>query len=98
MDAIDRRLMQLQMERLSVSRDQAADKSGGASGGVGVTAETGSSDGTTASARLRDLDAKIEALQRQQQELRGRWDLERAGLEKLQNIKNQVTGLIRYIH
>ena len=66
MDELDRKIIQLQMERLSVARDEA---------------------GTP---RLAALDEQITALQRQQQEIKGRWELERAGVNRLQEIKNQI--------
>lgn len=65
-DELDRRIIQLQMERLSVARDDSV------------------------SPRLVALDSGISALQRQQSELKSRWDLERAGVTRLQEIKNQI--------
>ena len=67
---MDRKIIQLQMERLSISRDEAED--------------------VTASPRLQTLDAKIGNLKRQQQNLKNRWDEERAGVNKLQEIKNKI--------
>lgn len=66
-DELDRRIIQLQMERLSVGRDE----------------EEGS-------LRLSQLDSQITSLQRQQADLKGRWELERAGVTKIQEIKNQI--------
>lgn len=43
-----------------------------------------------ASPRLTAIDSQLETLQRQQQELRSRWELERAGVTRLQELKNQI--------
>ena len=40
--------------------------------------------------RLSQLDSQISSLQRQQADLKGRWELERAGVTKIQEIKNQI--------
>ena len=66
MDELDRRIIQLQMERLSIARDEAG------------------------SSRLDELDRLISSLQRDQQEMKSRWELERAGVNRLQEIKNQI--------
>jgi ATP-dependent Clp protease ATP-binding subunit ClpB len=42
------------------------------------------------SLRLSQLDSQITSLQRQQADLKGRWELERAGVTKIQEIKNQI--------
>jgi len=73
-DELDRRIVQLQMERLSVGRDE--------------------SEG---SARLGSLDSQILALQRQQETLKARWDLERAGVTKIQEVKNQIDSTMTAI-
>ena len=73
-DELDRRIVQLQMERLSVGRDEAA-----------------------GSARLNSLETQISDLQRQQATLKSRWDLERAGVNKIQEIKEQIDSTITAI-
>jgi len=65
-DEIDRKIIQLQMERLSIARDD------------------------TNSPRLAAIDAQIVGFQRQQQELTSRWNQERAGVTRLQELKNQI--------
>ena len=65
-DELDRKIIQLQMERLSIARDEAG------------------------SQRLTSLDDQISALQRQQEGLKQVWDSERAGVTRLQEIKNQI--------
>merc|ERR1711871_1379513 len=68
-DELDRKIIQLQMERLSLARDEAGSK------------------------RLENLDDQIGALQRQQEELRSRWELERSGVTKIQEIKEQIDSV-----
>lgn len=65
-DEIDRKIIQLQMERLSIARDDAN------------------------SPRLAAIDSQIVGFQRQQQELTSRWNQERAGVTRLQEVKNQI--------
>eukprot|EP00598_Pedospumella_elongata_P011640 CAMPEP_0185007566 /NCGR_PEP_ID=MMETSP1098-20130426/87435_1 /TAXON_ID=89044 /ORGANISM="Spumella elongata, Strain CCAP 955/1" /LENGTH=889 /DNA_ID=CAMNT_0027535913 /DNA_START=138 /DNA_END=2807 /DNA_ORIENTATION=- len=65
-DEIDRKIIQLQMERHSVSRDEAE------------------------SPRLSVIDTQLNELQRQQQELRSKWEIERAGVTRLQELKEQI--------
>jgi ATP-dependent Clp protease ATP-binding subunit ClpB len=69
-DEIDRRLIQLQMERMSIARDN------------------------TDPARLGALDQTIKALQKEQQDLKERWDVERAGVNRLQTLKNQIDATV----
>eukprot|EP00981_Chlorochromonas_danica_P006331 scaffold1365_cov163-Ochromonas_danica.AAC.21 len=66
LDELDRKIIQLQMERLSVARDEAN------------------------SPRLKTIDTQIEGFQKQQENLRARWDAERAGVSRLQELKNQI--------
>jgi len=73
MDELDRRIIQLQMERLSIARDEAG------------------------SSRLDELDRSISSLQRDQQEMKSRWELERAGVNRLQEIKNQIDATLTQI-
>ncbi len=42
------------------------------------------------SPRLTLLDEQIEAVHRKGADIRGRWELERAGVSRLQEIKNQI--------
>jgi ATP-dependent Clp protease ATP-binding subunit ClpB len=72
-DELDRKLIQLQMERLSIARD--ADDSD----------------------RLKLIDNQISILQRQQQELTQKWNSERAGVTRLQEIKNQIDATMTQI-
>jgi len=65
-DELDRKLIQLSMERLSLARDDAD------------------------SVRLKLIDSEIAKLQKEAQSLRHRWDLERSGVNKIQEIKNKI--------
>ena len=65
-DELDRRIIQLQMERLSLERDEKGSK------------------------RLTLLDAELGRLERELQELTARWELERAGVSSIQELKNQI--------
>jgi ATP-dependent Clp protease ATP-binding subunit ClpB len=69
-DQLDRKLIQLQMERMSIARDA----------GEG-------------SARLTNLDEQIKDVSRQQEELTRRWELERSGVNRLQEIKNEIDAV-----
>lgn len=70
LDELDRKIIQLQMERLSVARDEQN------------------------SPRLQTIDAQIQTLQKQQEDLRARWNQERAGVVRLQELKNQIDATI----
>jgi len=65
-DELDRKIIQLQMERLSVARDDAN------------------------SPRVASIDLQLNDLNRQAEELKRRWELERAGVSRLQELKNQI--------
>jgi len=65
-DEIDRKVIQLQMERLSIARDNED------------------------TARLQSVDDQIATLTREQQELTDAWNAERSGVNRLQEIKNEI--------
>ena len=65
-DQLDRRIIQLQMERLSIARDDEG------------------------SQRLKLLDSQIESLTREAESLRSRWETERAGVSRLQNLREKI--------
>jgi ATP-dependent Clp protease ATP-binding subunit ClpB len=75
-DEIDRRIIQLEMERLSLNSDY-----------------EGSEDttrGRTEGVRLTGIDAELENLQRQQQELNMRWLAEKGGVDRLKSVKTDI--------
>jgi ATP-dependent Clp protease ATP-binding subunit ClpB len=49
------------------------------------------------SARLADLDAQITSLTKQVEEMRGRWELEREGVNRLQDLKNKIDATLTQI-
>lgn len=69
-DELDRKILQIEMERLSISRDE--------------------KNNNNNNPRIASLDSQLLLLRQQQQELRGRWDEERAGVNKIQEIKNNI--------
>ena len=73
LDELDRKIVQLQMERLSIARD---DKE---------------------SPRLKVIDANLDKLQKQSQDLRTRWEEEREGVHRLQDLKNQIDATMTAI-
>ena len=54
-------------------------------------------DETEGSPRIVSLDGSISTLQRQQEVLKSRWELERAGVTRLQDIKNQIDEMMTKI-
>jgi ATP-dependent Clp protease ATP-binding subunit ClpB len=69
-DEIDRKIIQLQMERMSVARDDVKDEK--------------------VVSRVASLDEQILALQKSGQGLRESWEAEKAGVMRLQDLKNQI--------
>lgn len=83
LDEISRRIIQLQMERLSISRD------------LETKEETKSNTkevraANSDNARLRVIDTDLEDLKREEQELLNRWQREKAGVKRVQEIKNDI--------
>lgn len=72
-DDLERRIIQLQMEILSVSRDDPN------------------------SIRLSQLNGQLLTLQKQSEELKNVWEIERAGVTKLQELKNQIDITVNQI-
>merc|ERR1711871_1530719 len=65
-DQLERRIIQLQMERLSIARDDEESK------------------------RLIRLDSEIERLTREAESLRSRWETEKAGVSRLQELREKI--------
>lgn len=66
LDELDRKVLQLEMERLSIARDDAA------------------------SPRLANIDNQLSSLNRERDNLKQRWNAERAGVTKIKELKNQI--------
>lgn len=54
-------------------------------------------DESETSPRIISLDGQISTLQREQEVLKSRWELERAGVTRLQDIKNQIDEMMTKI-
>jgi len=78
LDEIDRRIIQLEMERLSLRSD--AEKGKDAGEEVSLDAE----------ARLRKLDGELTTLQLESDALNTRWQAEKGGVDKLQVLKERI--------
>ena len=76
LDEIDRKILQLEMERLSLKSDFEVDE--------GMPLAQLEAD------RLRKIDSKLELLKMQQSELTKRWELEKGGVAKMTELKEQV--------
>lgn len=79
LDELDRRIIQLEMERLSLQADAAAE-------------DDNSIGGVTD--RLRKIDREIEELQDESDELTRRWELEKGGVDRLQDVKEQISQVL----
>lgn len=79
LDEIDRRIVQLEMERLSLKSD--ADK-------YEQDKSSKASDG--ANDRLRKIDEELMDLKIQQDDLNAKWIAERGGVDRLQEIKEKI--------
>ena len=76
LDEIDRKVIQLEMERLSLQSD-AEDED----------------EYSAASERLRKLDEQITQLKIDQEELNARWQMERGGVDRLQELKERIASV-----
>jgi len=74
LDEIDRRIIQLEMERLSLQSD--AEKEGPST--------------SNASSRLRKIDSELTALKVQQDDLTAKWMYERGGVDKITELKEKI--------
>lgn len=76
LDEIDRKILQYEMERLSLKSDYEGDE------GTRLAAAEAS--------RLKTIDSKLEMLRIKQDELSKRWEIEKGGVEKLTEIKEKI--------
>eukprot|EP01083_Nonionella_stella_P220176 788039_1 len=75
LDEIDRRIIQLEMERLSLKSDAESED------------ETAVADATN---RLENLDLKLKKLKEESEQLSARWEAERGGVDRLQELKESI--------
>mmetsp|Transcript_1440 Transcript_1440/g.2060 ORF Transcript_1440/g.2060 Transcript_1440/m.2060 type:complete len:1013 (-) Transcript_1440:130-3168(-) len=82
LDEIDRRIIQMEMERLSLRSDAEST----------ADSDDASKKKSAASVdRLRKLDQEINELKIQSDELNTRWESERGGVDRLQEVKEQIS-------
>jgi len=82
LDEIDRRIIQLEMERLSLRSDYESDKE-----------ENKISMAADESARLAKLDSELEELKKQQEDLNLRWLAEKGGVSRIKDLREQISDL-----
>jgi ATP-dependent Clp protease ATP-binding subunit ClpB len=82
LDEVDRRIIQLEMERLSLKSDFAGD--GGAEG------ETTQDSSNEPPERLRRLDAEIEELKVRQEKLTNKWMSEKGGVDQVNLVREEI--------
>ena len=83
LDEIDRRVIQLEMERLSLKSDYESD-------------EKGSKDNIATkeeAARLEKLDSELERLRKQSEDLSLKWMAEKGGVTRIKDLKEQIAGV-----
>mmetsp|Transcript_21313 Transcript_21313/g.43792 ORF Transcript_21313/g.43792 Transcript_21313/m.43792 type:complete len:826 (-) Transcript_21313:155-2632(-) len=77
LDEIDRRVIQLEMERLSLKSDQ-------------EKAEPGSSEFRDSDKRLGKIDAELLKLKARSDKLNAKWQAERGGVDRVSDIKEKI--------
>jgi ATP-dependent Clp protease ATP-binding subunit ClpB len=82
LDEIDRRVLQLEMERLSLQSDFEKDE---AENKVGIAADE--------SARLQKIDRELTDLKKQQEELNMRWMAEKGGVNRIKDLKEKIAAV-----
>jgi ATP-dependent Clp protease ATP-binding subunit ClpB len=79
LDEIDRKILQYEMERLSLKSDYEGDM--------------GLELADAEAARLQQIDSKLELLRIKQDELSRRWEAERGGVEKMSILKEKIADV-----
>ena len=80
-DALDRRLIRLEMERLSLT---------GAGSGAGASADDGSATDPDDQPRLDEIEEEVTRLEAEQRELIAAWEGERGRVDKIRALKEQL--------
>mmetsp|Transcript_22315 Transcript_22315/g.61989 ORF Transcript_22315/g.61989 Transcript_22315/m.61989 type:complete len:1007 (+) Transcript_22315:336-3356(+) len=83
LDEIDRRIIQLEMERLSLQSDL----------GEGVDIDLSSKSVRDEAERVNKIDGELETLKRQQEELNRRWMAEKGGVDLTNEIKEKIAAV-----
>jgi ATP-dependent Clp protease ATP-binding subunit ClpB len=76
LDELDRKVIQLQMEKMSLEGDSSGDNPARS---VAVNKN-----------RIDEITDQLQVLLKEQQDLKERWDLERMGVNRVQELKNQI--------
>ncbi len=79
LDEVDRRIIQLEMEKLSLASD--------------ATKQLDPRQAEANSARLAHLDEQLEALTREQQDLTQRWEAEKGAVEGVTELQEQIANI-----
>jgi len=83
LDEIDRRVIQLEMERLSLKSDYESDENGSKEN-IATKEEA---------ARIEKLDSELERLRKQSEELSLKWMAEKGGVTRIKDLKEQIAGV-----
>ena len=81
LDEIDRRIIQLEMERLSLRSDYEEDE------------VKGKPQADLESLRLERIDSELSELKAEQEELSARWQAERSGVETVSEVKEKIAAV-----
>ena len=95
LDELDRKIVQLQMEKMSLESDEkmrAQDSDdAGTHGSSNVESRARIAENRS---RIAEIDEQLVALGREQQQLKERWDLERQGVSRVQDLKNSIDATV----
>ena len=84
LDEIDRRILQLEMERLSLKSDYEGDEKSG---------EKSKTKALDEANRLQKIDSELTELKQEQETLSLKWKAEKGGVNQLKEIKEKMAGV-----
>lgn len=90
LDDLDRKIVQLQMEKMSLESDEKLRSEDSSNSGGG----TRSSVSAEHRGRIAEIEEQLATLGREQQGLRERWDLERGAVSRVQDLKNSIAATV----
>jgi ATP-dependent Clp protease ATP-binding subunit ClpB len=88
LDIIDRRIMQLEMERISLESDSEDDYDFEDEGGNAIE----QSKLRERTKRLSKIEGLLEELREEQEELNDKWQKEKGGLDKIKDVKEEIAN------
>lgn len=95
LDELDRKIVQLQMEKMSLESDEKMrtqdSDDAGTHGSSNVESRARIAENRS---RIAEIDEQLVALGREQQQLKERWDLERQGVSRVQDLKNSIDATV----